>query len=88
MVQTSMPQQLPQAVKLIALGLDAQGHKQTEIAEQLAISIGTITNAKRKMKNHGDVEGGRRKRGPKPKMDPGMEIVRYYCFLHPRLLST
>jgi len=83
-----MPQQLPRAVKLIALELDAQGHKHTEIAEQLAISVGTITIAKRKMKNHGDIEGGRRKRGPKPKMDPRMEMVYYYASSHLRPLST
>ena len=82
-----MPRQLHRAVKLIALELDAQGHS-AEIAEQLAISVGTITNAKRKMKNHGDIEGGRQKRGPKPKMDPGMEMVYYYASSHLRPLST
>jgi transposase len=72
-----MPSKLPRIVKLQALELDAQGYDQQDIAETLAISVGTITKAKRKMKAIGDVEGGQRKRGPKPKMDPGMRDVHF-----------
>ena len=67
-----MPTKLPRTVKMLALELDAKGHSQGEIAETLAISVDIITRAKRKMKSHDDVEGGRHKHGLKPKMDPGM----------------
>ena len=61
-----MPTKLPYTVKMLALELDAKGHSQGEIAETLAISVDTITRAKRKIKSHGDVEGGRYKHGLKP----------------------
>ena len=70
-----MPDKLPRNVKLQALELDALGYNQTDIAENLGISVCTITKSKHKLKTYGDIEGGQRKRGPKPKMDPGMQDV-------------
>ena len=77
-----MPTKLPYTVKMLALELDAKGHSQREIAETLAINIDTITRAKQKMKSDGDVEGGRHKCGPKPKMDPRMQDVCFLVFVH------
>ena len=77
-----MPTKLPYTVKMLALELDTKGHSQGEIAETLAISVDIITRAKWKMKSHGDVEGGRHKRRPKPKMDPGMQDVCFLVFFH------
>ena len=53
-----MPSKLLCIVKLQALELDTQGYDQQDIAETLAISVGTITKVKRKMEAIGDVEGG------------------------------
>ena len=72
-----MPQKLPRAVKLLAVELDAMGCHQQAIAETLDIDVSTITRAKRNMKECGDVEHVAKKRGPKPKMDPGMQDVRF-----------
>ena len=62
-----MLSKLSRIVKLQALELDAQGYDQHDIGEILAISVGIITKAKRKMKAIDDVEGGQQKRGPKRK---------------------
>ena len=72
-----MPEKLPRSVKLIALELDAKGHSQEEIAGALGISVRTITNAKHNMKTNGDIETIAKKRGPKSKMDPGMQEVMF-----------
>jgi transposase len=70
-----MRDKLPRNVKLQCLELDAQGNKQADIAATTGVSISTITRAKGKMKQYGDIEGGKQKRGPSSKMDPGMETV-------------
>lgn len=70
-----MRDKLPRNVKIQCLELDAQGHKQSDIAATTGVSVSTITRAKAKMKQYGDIEGGLQKRGPNSKMDPGMEAV-------------
>jgi DNA-binding Lrp family transcriptional regulator len=70
-----MPDKLPRGVKLMALEMDAKGQDQREIAKALGISVHTITKAKRNMKATGDVETVEKKKGPKSKMDPGMQEV-------------
>ena len=70
-----MTNKLPRAVKLQAIELHAQGYKQKDIADSLGISVPSITKAKYKMALYGDIEGGAKKRGPKSKMDPGMQEV-------------
>ena len=69
---------LPRSVKFLALELDAQGWSQGEIADTLGIGVDTITRAKRNMKECGDVVAVSKKRGPKPKMDPGMQEVLFH----------
>lgn len=66
-------------VKLAAIEMNAKGHGQHEITETLDISVGTLTRAKRNMKDFGDVEAPKRKRGPKSKMDMGMKEVNNLC---------
>ena len=87
-----MPEKLPRNVKLLALELDAKGHSQGVIAGVLGISVHIITKAKRNMKANGDIETIAKKRGPKSKMDPGMQevIVRlFHLFIKcRRLLHT
>jgi transposase len=70
-----MPNKLPRNIKLQALELDAQNYNQATIAETLGISVCTITKAKYNLKHYGDIEGGQHKRGPKSKMDSGMQDV-------------
>ena len=77
-----MPTKLLRTVKMLALELDAKSHSQGEIAETLAISVDTITRAKRKMKSHGDVKGRKHKRRSKLKMDPRMQDVCFLVFFH------
>lgn len=62
-------------VKEDALKLDAAGMKIHDIAKTVGISIATIRRAKRKLKTTGDIEGGIKKRGRKPKLDQGMKNV-------------
>ncbi len=70
--------QISRNLKLTAIEMDAKGHSQCEIAETLDISVRTLTRAKRNMKDFGDVEAPKQKRGPKSKMDPGMQEVCYH----------
>jgi transposase len=53
--------------KAISMGLDNK--KQEDIAMELGVSCKTIQRAKKKLVKHGDIEGGRRTRGPKPALD-------------------
>jgi hypothetical protein len=70
-----MPDKLPRHIKLQSLELDARGHRQGEIADTLGISVSSITKAKKNQVLYGDIEGGQLKRGPKKKMDPGLEDI-------------
>jgi transposase len=76
-----MPDKLPRNVKLLAVELDAKGWSQAEIASHLGISVDTITKSKRNMRECGDVERPEKKRGPKRKMDPGMQEVPEFFLL-------
>ena len=76
-----MPDKLPRGIKLLAVELDAKGWSQAEIASRLGISVDTITKAKRNMRDYGDLERPE-KRGPKRKMDLGMqEVLTFFYFL-------
>jgi transposase len=55
--------------------LGSKGLTQPEIAINLNISESSIKRAKRRTRLYGDVEGGRKKSGPKPKFDIYMEEV-------------
>jgi transposase len=59
--------------KLDALNLVAQGQKLDEVANSIGISKAIIKRAKRKQQLYGDIEGGKRKRGPKALFTP--EII-------------
>jgi transposase len=70
-----MVAKLSRKVKHDALLLDASDMKQADITKTLGISKSTLTRAKRKLKTTGDIEGGVKKRGRKPKLDQGMKDV-------------
>jgi transposase len=70
-----MVPKIDRAVKHDALIMDASGVNQRAIASTLAISKSTLTRAKRKLKQTGDIEGGIRKSGRKLKLDDGMKSV-------------
>ena len=59
----------------------AQGVKQGEIAKALGIGDCTICHARNKLLQHGDIEGGAKKGGHKPKMTPQMIDV-YLSYFH------
>ena len=81
--KVAMRDKLPRNVKLQCLELDSQGHKQADIAAATGVSVATITRAKGKLKKYGDIEGGEMKRGPNPKMDPGMEaVISVFCAIN------
>ena len=67
--------QVSRHIKLTALEMDAKGHGQGDIAATLGIGVDTLTRAKRNMRNFGDVEAPKKKRGRKSKMDLGMQEV-------------
>jgi hypothetical protein len=64
---------VPRPDKLDALGLVAQGHTRAHAAALMHCSVSTIQRAKRKAHLHGDIEGGRKKRGSRPTFTP--EII-------------
>jgi transposase len=66
---------IPRSIKLDAIVLGLKGFKQPEIKDTLGISISVIQRAKYKQRDHGDIEGGAKKRGPKPKMSADLEDV-------------
>jgi transposase len=53
--------------------MGTQGYKQSDIAITLDISVRTVQRAKKKSHEHGDVEGGKKKSGPKGKIDQYIE---------------
>jgi transposase len=75
--------------KLDALNLCAQGQKQADVAYSIGISTATIKRAKRKQRLFGDIEGGARKRGPKPKMSPEIiDVSLIYTFSNRQVLLS
>jgi transposase len=70
-----MPPPISRSIKHDAIIMGTQGYKQADIAVTLDISIRTVQRAKKKSREYGDVEGGRKKSGPKGKIDQYMEEV-------------
>ena len=70
-----MSDKISRSIKVDITILDAQDVKETDIAENLDISLRTVQRVKNKYRKYGDVEGGVKKRGRKSLMDPGMENV-------------
>jgi len=62
------PVKVSRRKKLEALVLCAKGHKQEDATYEVGISKSTIKRSKRKLRLHGDIEGGRKKQGRKPTM--------------------
>ena len=58
--------EISRGTKLNALDMCAMGYKNAHVANVFGISKRTIQRARRKLCIYGDVEGGRRKPGPKP----------------------
>jgi transposase len=59
---------LSRRTKLDSLNLCDEGFTQKETAKMLGIGDRTIRKVKRKQRLFGDIEGGGKKRGPKPKL--------------------
>ena len=53
----------------------AKGVKPKQVARGLGISESTVYRAKRRIKEYGDVEGGKKKAGRKPLLPPGIQDV-------------
>jgi len=68
-------EKIPRSIKQNAVILGHKGLTQPEIKDILGISISAIQRAKYKQRDHGDIEGGAKKRGPKPKMSADLEDV-------------
>jgi hypothetical protein len=62
-------------VKHEALTLLEKGNNQLQAAEILGISDRTIPHARSRARNHGDIEGGKKKPGQKVKLTPEMKEV-------------
>jgi transposase len=67
--------------KLDAVNAYFQGNAEGPVAHSLSISVSTLQRAKRKLRDHGDVEGGKKKAGPKPKLSPGMLNVNSFLMM-------
>jgi len=72
---TSMSTKLPRELKHDAIILSDKGYTQTAISDILKISVSSIQRAKYKLRDHGDIEGGSKKRGRKAKLSPDLEDV-------------
>ena len=68
-----MPEKISRRVKLDALTLVASGYTKAHAAHLMQISKPTIARAKRKLRLYGDIEGGNKKYGRRPKFMP--EII-------------
>lgn len=71
-------EKIPRNIKHDAIVLGDKGYTQLEISDILTISISAIQRAKYKLRDHGDIEGGPKKRGPKPKLGADLEDVILY----------
>ena len=82
-----MPETIARRVKLNALTLVAAGHTRAQAARLMHISKPTIACAKRRQQLYGDMEGGKKKCGPRAKFTP--EIINvphsYLCSQTDRL---
>ena len=79
LIQMKILPKVTRRQKLDSLSLCAQGVNQVDAATATGISLSTVKRAKRKQKRYGDVEGGRRKSGPKPKFTP--DIINASSFI-------
>ena len=70
-----MTQKIDRKVKFDAIIMDASGTKQTDIVSTLGISKSTLARAKRKLKQTGDIEGGKKKHGRKSNLNDGMKNI-------------
>jgi transposase len=68
-------EKIPRNIKLNAITLGHNGFTQPQIKDVLGISISAIQRAKYNLRDHGDIEGRAKKRGPKPKMSADLEDV-------------
>ena len=68
-----MPTKVSRRKKLDALTLASSGLTQKHAARLTHISVSTVGRSKRKLRLHGDIEGGKKKRGPRAKFTP--EII-------------
>jgi transposase len=75
----NMPPNVARDIKHQALILSSEGHSQPYIAHSLGISESTVKRAKKNSAEHGDIEGGTKKSGRKPKFSMLMEEV-ISCF--------
>ena len=66
---------IPHRVKLDALALCSQGYSNKHSSNVFGISKRAIQRSRKKLRVHGDIEGGRRKHGRKPKFDDTMVNV-------------
>jgi transposase len=66
---------VPRELKHDAIALGNNGYTQNQINDILGISVSTIQRTKYKLRDHGDIEGGTQKRGPKPKLSRDLEDV-------------
>src|SRR5947207_15617721 len=66
-------------VKLDALAFCSQGYTNRHSSNVFGISKRGIQRSRKRLRVYGDIEGGRRKRGPKPKFDDIM--INVSCFV-------
>jgi transposase len=58
----------------------SQGRNQADVAQEYGMDRKTIQRAATKFREHGDIEGGAQKRGPKGKLDANMvEVFHSLC---------
>ena len=68
-------EKIPREIKHDSIALGTKGYTQDEIKDILGVSISTIQRTKYRLRDHGDVEGGTTKRGPKAKLSMDLEQV-------------
>ena len=85
-----MPEKITHRVKLDALTLVAVRHTGAQAAHLMHISKPTIARAKRRQQLYGDIEGGKKKCGPRAKFT--LEIINvphsFPCSVFDRLIRS
>ena len=83
-----MPEAISRRVKLDALTLVSAGHSKAKAASMMRISESTVARAKKKQRLFGDIEGGKKKPGPRPKFTPEIiNVIRLFSSLEIDRLS-
>ena len=77
-ILVDMYQKISRERKENAVKLTASGIKSEQAAKIYNISARSLRRAKQKLRQHGDVDGEQKRRGPPPSIGPALTEVPFY----------